>query len=385
MSSWRYQSVIQVVMMKEFAIETCKRVFIQISNENIMFPKALPEDRMHNLRFVNTLKKSDKSDVLHKLQQKNAIFDLSWMKEEEASCFQDLSERFVQDAKAFDDTLKDEDIFQALRNIWIIWMLELLFEIPLVYHEAMFAYSMLYPYSDNLLDDVMLSIDEKKQFNTWFSKRLHGHKKLHKEHVYQKVDALVAMIEHHFPRNQFPHVYEGLYMIQDAQIASIRQSEHLDIKEIFDISVEKGGTSVIADGYLIHGEMNKEQFQFCVDFGFALQIVDDIQDQIEDATHSHHTLATKCKTKQQRAQLFQQCWHFFDHILNGFACKRTAIQTFVKDSCHELLAQCVLQDKQLYPETLVNDIMNALPLESNDIQGLSKEMKEKMEQVAVTL
>lgn len=373
------------MMMKEFAIETCKKVFMQISNEEIKFPKAVQQDRINNLRFVNTLKKSDKSDVLRKLQQKNAIFDLSWMKAEEANRFQDLSERFVKDAKAFDDTLKDEDIFQALRNIWIIWMLELLFDIPLVYHEAMFAYSMLYPYSDNLLDDVTISTDEKRRFNTWFSKRLHGHHDPCTSYVYQKVDALVSMIEHHFPRSQFPHVYEGLYMIQDAQIASIRQSEHLDIKEIFDISVEKGGTSVIADGYLIHGDMDKEQFQFCVDFGFALQIVDDIQDQIEDGTHGHHTLATKCKTKQQRARLFQQCWHFFDHILNGFACKRTAIQTFVKDSCHELLAQCVLQDKQLYPETLVKDIMNALPLESKDIQELSKEMKEKMEHAAMTL
>ena len=57
----------------------------------------------------------------------------------------------------------------------------------------------------------------------------------------------------------------------------------------------------------------------------------------------------------------------------------------MKDSCHELLAQCVLQQKQLYPKRLVEDIMEALPLESDDIESLSKEMKEKMEQAVVTL
>ena len=68
---------------------------------------------MKNMRFVNTLKKCDRSQILDKLQKKNAIFDLSWMKEEEAESFQVLSEQFVKDARAFDETLKDEDIFSG--------------------------------------------------------------------------------------------------------------------------------------------------------------------------------------------------------------------------------------------------------------------------------
>ena len=372
-------------MMKDVAINRCKHVFENTSQKEIIFPKANNTDRNKNLRFVNTLKQCDRSQILRELQKKNAIFDLSWMKEDEACCFQDLSERFVNDAKAFDETLKDEDIFQALRNIWIIWMLELMFEMPLVYHEAMFAYSMLYPYSDNLLDDTKCSKETKKQFNHWFSKRLHGNHEPSKDPLRQKIDRLVEMIENRFPREKFVNVYEGLYMIQDAQIASVRQNEELPLSEIYDISVEKGGTSVIADGYLINGEMSKEQFQFCVDFGFALQIVDDIQDQIEDGKNAHHTLATMCKTKPQRALLFQKCWRFFDSVLEDFVCKRKEVKTFVKDSCHELLAQCILQQKQLYPKKLINNLLDALPLESNDIETLSKEMKEKMEQTAMTL
>ena len=371
--------------MKDLAIDKCKKAFEKTSQNEIKFPKANSNDRMKNLCFVNTLKNCDRSQILDQLQKKNAIFDLSWMKQEEAGCFQALSEQFVNDAKAFDETLKDEDIFQALRNIWIIWMLELMFHMPLVYHEAMFAYSMLYPYSDNLLDDITCSKKSKNQFNQWFTKRLHGEFEPDEDPLKQKINRLVQMIETHFPRENYPHVYEGLYMIQHAQIASVRQNEELSLSEIYDISVEKGGTSVIADGYLVNGEMTNQQFQFCVDFGFALQIVDDIQDQIEDGKNGHHTLATMCKTKAQRSTLFQKCWYFFDHILENFPCEREEVKAFVKDSCHELLAQCVLQQKQLYPKKLITDLIDALPLEKEDLEALSKEMKEKMEQAAVTL
>ena len=93
--------------MKDAAIERCKQEFENTSQKDILFPKAKYTERMKNMRFVNTLKKCDRSQILDKLQKKNAIFDLSWMKEEEAESFQVLSEQFVKDARAFDETLKD--------------------------------------------------------------------------------------------------------------------------------------------------------------------------------------------------------------------------------------------------------------------------------------
>lgn len=364
---------------KEQAIARCKNTYEGILLQPMEFPVVEEAQKIENQKFVDILKKSDKSQVLKQLQQKNQVFDLSWMKEEEQEMFQQLSETFVKDAKEFDEQLSDEDIFQALRNVWIIWMLELLFDKPLHYHEAMFGYSMLYPYSDNFLDDPAHTSEDKKAFNTWFSRRLHGESLEVSSSLYACIDALVGKIEHHFPREQYPSVYDGLYMIQDAQIRSLLQYQQTNQQLIYDISVEKGGTSVIADGYLIDGVLNDEEYQFCVDFGFALQIVDDIQDQIEDGKHEHETLATLCQTKQERESLFQRDWQFFEAILQKISCSREEIKDFVKNSCHELLAQCVLEAKELYSDELYHGILGAMPVEATYMKMIMEETKEKME------
>lgn len=364
---------------KDKTLACCKAKYEALQVQPIVFPVVDQAQRSKNLTFVETLKQCDKSQILKQLQQQNPVFDLSWMKEEEQEVFQALSEAFVKDAKAFDEQLCDEDIFQALRNIWIIWMLELLFDKPLIYHEAMFGYSMLYPYSDNFLDDPAHTMEDKKQFNTWFTKRLHGTMMECPSRLYECIDALVSKIEHRFLREAYPGVYDGLYMIQEAQIRSLSQYRLEDQQRIYNISVEKGGTSVIADGYLIDGTLSDEEYQFCVDFGFALQIVDDIQDQVEDKENEHQTLATLCRTKEERRDLFQRDWQFFERILEDVSCNRKDIKEFVKNSCHELLAQCVLEAKEQYPVDLYEGILHALPLEEHAMKMLMEETKEKME------
>ena len=53
------------------------------------------------------------------------------------------------DARKFDDDLPIGDIMQAMRNVWISNALQLLFGKEVYYSKANFAYSMLYPYTDN--------------------------------------------------------------------------------------------------------------------------------------------------------------------------------------------------------------------------------------------
>lgn len=368
---------------KKQAIQQCKQSYEQIVPKEIVFSPVDTSQRQKNQEYIDHLRQSDKTEVIKQLQKKNPVFDLSWMKEEEQEIFQNFSERFVSDAKSFDADLKDEDIFQAMRNMWIIWMLELLFNKELVYHEAMFGYSMLYPYSDNFLDDVTITKKEKQEFNDWFTKRLHGKEVICETALQKKIDALVGFIEHHYPREQYASVYDGLYMIQDAQILSLSQSQEQCKDILYDISVEKGGTSVIADGYLIDGTLKDDEYQFCVDFGFALQIVDDIQDQIEDKRMSHYTLATICQTKKERYALFLKNWCFFDEILNHRKCKRKEIKQFVIESCHELLAQSVLESQDLYPKSFCQKLKQAMPLEENYMQEVMEETKKKMDSSSI--
>jgi len=64
---------------------------------------------------------------------------------------------------------------------------------------------------------------------------------------------------------------------------------------------KKGGTSVLADGYLVNGEMTEEEALFAFGLGVALQLVDDLQDTSRDMAVNQHTLFTLPFLKKQPA------------------------------------------------------------------------------------
>ncbi|HQN94676.1 MAG TPA: hypothetical protein PLQ09_11185, partial [Prolixibacteraceae bacterium] len=89
--------------------------------------------------------------------------------------FTSVTKEFMNMARNFDPSVSMDDIFQACRNLWIINSLQILMDEPVRVGPAAFAYSMLYPYTDNYLDDVSVSKSEKISFSNRFSARLHGH------------------------------------------------------------------------------------------------------------------------------------------------------------------------------------------------------------------
>ncbi len=60
--------------------------------------------------------------------------------------------------KAFDPTMSDESVFQALRNLWVIHNLQLFLEGKIALSPAGFGYSMLYPWTDNYLDNPQIAV-----------------------------------------------------------------------------------------------------------------------------------------------------------------------------------------------------------------------------------
>ncbi len=92
-----------------------------------------------------------------------------------------IDQGYLQAARAFflqvrleDPNLSNPEIFQALRNVWIMNSLQLYFDLPLAVTPAVYAYSLLYPYTDNFLDDPAVSAAEKAAFNDLISRALDG-------------------------------------------------------------------------------------------------------------------------------------------------------------------------------------------------------------------
>ena len=113
---------------------------------------------------------------------------------------------------------------------------------------SIFAYSMLYPYTDNLLDDPGTSAEAKSRFNQRFRARLQGESPQPADHRECKVWALVDQIESQYDREQFPDVYQSLLAIQNAQEESVglRWEAGLPSEQVLHGVFAKGGTSVLA-------------------------------------------------------------------------------------------------------------------------------------------
>jgi hypothetical protein len=167
-------------------------------------------------------------------------------------------------------------------------------DIPVEITPSIFAYSMIYPYSDNLLDDPNISTTEKHEFSVRFNQRLHGENIMPENHTETQLFKLVAMFEEQYNRNHFPEVYESLYAIQKGQTDSLKllNLSGLTDTEIRRICFEKGGTSVLADGYLVAGKLTLKQEQALMGYGIYLQLLDDIQDIKEDADANTNTMCT---------------------------------------------------------------------------------------------
>jgi hypothetical protein len=195
--------------------------------------------------------------------------------------FLEATAAFARMARRFDPAITSDAIYQAARNVWTANFLQLLLGMSVHVTPAIFAYSMLYPYSDNYLDDPAISNATKLDFNERFRRRLAGAPIARRDRREQIIFDLVGMIECEFDRAHYPQVFASLLAIHRAQSKSLQQlcgnqaPHHIDVMAI---SFEKGGTSVLADGYLVAGALTAAQRDWIFGFGVLTQLLDDLED-----------------------------------------------------------------------------------------------------------
>jgi hypothetical protein len=209
--------------------------------------------------------------------------------------FYESSVVFAREARAFDPRVSLEQLGQALRNVWIGNSLQMLLDRPVRLPPGLFAYSMLYPVTDNWLDDPRVTGDLKRSFNERFRMRLAGFSVPAASELESAVDRLVGLIEQNLPRASFPVVYASLLAIHDGQSRSLEQhgGTGLSDAQLLRISFEKGGSSVLTDLYLVAYAAEPRQEWFAFGYGVFLQLLDDLQDVETDLAAGHETLFTR--------------------------------------------------------------------------------------------
>ncbi|HKM92493.1 MAG TPA: class 1 isoprenoid biosynthesis enzyme [Prolixibacteraceae bacterium] len=298
--------------------------------------------------------------------------------------FVEITKSFFKMARQFDPAVKIEDVFQASRNLWIVNTLQLLMGMEPSVSPSVFAYSMLYPYSDNYLDDPTVSKPDKIEFSKRFRQKLDGTKGVVPANRLEKqIFELVELIESDWDREQFPKVYESLLAIHDAQTRSILlvNSNALTEKELLEICIEKGGTSVLADGYLINGNLNKDQERFCFGFGAFLQFVDDIQDVKEDSIAGVKTFFTHAAENNTFEEVFNRSVSFTNKVLSGVSCfqfeNEDGMKGIMSKSVQMLMLEAIALNSKTVGVEYALQIEEFSPLSFDYLRNRNQQMENK--------
>jgi len=220
---------------------------------------------------------------------------------------------------------------------------------------------MLYPYTDNYLDDPTVPADQKHAFSARFRKRLLGETVLAANRQERMIFDLVSLIESDWERKRNPGVYASLLAIHDAQTRSIQLMEpeqKADSDALLSICVEKGGTSVLADGYLVNGTLTPQQEAFCFGFGVFLQYVDDIQDLVEDREGKLETFFTRACSLGSLDEWTNRTFSYMDTVLNELDCfpeeNQWAMKGLMGKSIRFLLNEAIAKHPELWSEQYVS-------------------------------
>ena len=266
-------------------------------------------------------------------------------------------------ARSFDPDLTVPDTIQACRNAWTACGLQALLGQPMQLTQSLLAYSMLYPYSDNYLDNPSLSKANKLLFSERFRERLGGRRLPARDRHEAAVWAMVQLIEGQYPRCSYPQVFDCLLAIHrhrskaSAQLGSkSRFRGPIDDRELLRISCAKGGTSVLADACLAQPWLREEESQFAFEWGVLLQLGDDLQDVQEDLRRGSATLFTRAAADGRPLDgLVVQLLNFSQHVadcMDYLPHGSAMVKDLLRMSWRSLILMAVADAQQFFTKTV---------------------------------
>lgn len=293
---------------------------------------------------------------------------------------------FIERYQELDPSLSYEDLSQALRNFWVGTLLQTLFKTKITCSDSLYAYSMLYPYTDNLIDQPDLTNEEKHNFCTKLTQVLMGGQVETHHAIEERIFQLVQMIYEEYPIEAYPSVQEGLLSIHKAQIQSLKQHNDCLLPYEMDLLGQtffKGGTSLLADGLLVNPHLDHEAIRFCFSFGAALQLCDDLQDLETDALENHHTLFSQLKDKYVLDSLLIR--------LNGFLASLEGQMLSLVNEDSKYLIDLILGNTRLiliyaafqheccFKREFINSLEPYMPIRPKVLKKLSRKFKRRFQ------
>ncbi len=294
--------------------------------------------------------------------------------------FSAIGTQMARAARRFDPSISPADIFQATRNAWTAGGLQVLLGREMRLTPAIFAYSMLYPYTDNYLDDAAVPSEEKRTFNARIKRRLSGEMIAPERAGEATLWRLFEMIEGQYSRAEWPQVYASLLAIHQAQGNSLRQRASppsLHGPDILKLSFEKGGASVLADGHLAAGSLSREEAQFVFAWGALLQLVDDLQDLRPDRREGALTIFTQAAGRVPLDELTTRTLNFGQRVMrrmDQLPVRCQALKEMIQKSYTSLLIWSAGECGELYSREYLAELETHSPFRFASVAARRKQL-----------
>ena len=295
--------------------------------------------------------------------------------------FSAVTDEFVRRAYDFDPDIGDEAVYQASRNVLIMNSIQMYLGREICLTPSVFAYSMLYPYTDNYLDAMDVDIQMKREANDRLLLRLNGIVVPAHNSRERTIDRLVCMVEQEFDRTDCPQVFESMIAIHQGQTRSVFQFNGTDLTpdDLLDISIEKGGTSVLADGYLVAGDLSEADAVFLFRFGVLLQLIDDLQDIEEDRCRNQRTLAGAFACRKSLHSFTNHLLSFLDVVTGPVEGEQSAesqkFRTLIEQSCRLLIFEAITINKKWYDNLYIDMMQHHSPVHFAYLQNVQERLR----------
>ncbi len=296
--------------------------------------------------------------------------------------FLPVGTQLAQWARRFDPDLGMADIIQAARNAWTACGLQPLLGASVNLTPSILGYSLLYPYSDNYLDDEAISPEKKLRFSQRFRYRLLGGTLPAADDRERSIWALIALIETQYPRADFPQVFDCLLAIHRAQEQSIGQLHtRPPDADSLRLSCAKGGTSVLADAYLARGSLTSQESRFAFEWGVLLQLGDDLQDVHDDLRRGSVTLFSRAAAAGRLLdELTLQLLSFSEKVaerMEELPHGSAALKKLLKTSWRSLIIRAVADSHEFFSPGFLREAERSSPFRFDFLRRRSERLQSR--------
>ncbi len=331
--------------------------------------KAFPEKEKERLTWKEKLDE----DFLEFVENENIIGIKKAMDQELFQAFWKETKHFVRRTRDFDHTLSIESIWQAIRNFFIYAVIVDLQDDEQNCDDPIFSYSLLYPYTDNFIDDTKKSNVEKESYNEMIKRTICGEAPEVNGECEKKTQKLLMNLLSFDEFSDIEEIRNALLLILDAQMKSMIQQSNADLSyhDVLQISVYKGALSVFVDYLLASSNRCEEDTEFYLKFGFLLQVVDDIQDICNDLKDKSKTLIAYHYKKGSLEAVVNKLLHYAHTIFHSFSPKNPKRKEFMMQNCFTMILVTVASNQQYFSRNYLKEIERYLPFRFDYLKGFS--------------